>query len=207
MPFIKANKKAPFGFVPAIGADTQMVARPYAVSSSDAVGINAGDVVVLSSVLPTGGLPIVQPITGVWSTGIVGVAAHAMPAGTGIKATSLNVNTSAILLVYDQPNQMFYVNDFASSVGGGLLSSAASFTTNVLATGGLGSTGPNPLLNRSVQCISGLSTSAVLPFRVVGLHPVDTNTSSGLGTQGRTWIVMLNAAALVPAASQGGQTT
>lgn len=207
MPFIRSKSTAPFGFVPAESPYGSAPVGAYAVSSSDAVGVNAGDVVAMSSVAPTGGLPLVQPISGVWSTGIVGVAAHSLAAGTGNKAASLNTFTSAILLVYDDPNQLFYVNDFASSVGGGLASSAASFQVSVLATGGVGSTGVNPLLARSVQTIGGLSTSAVLPFRVVGLHPIDTNTSSALGVQGRTWIVALNAGARTPAASQGGQTT
>lgn len=207
MPFIRSKSTSNYGFVPYTGLPASCVVNPYAVSSSDAIGINAGDVVAMSSVAPTGGLPLVQPITGVWSTGIVGVAAHALAAGTGNKAASLTVATSAILMVYDDPDQLFYVNDFASSVGGGLASSAASFQTNILATGGVGSTGPNPSLARSVQTIGGLSTSAVLPLRVVGLHPIDTNTSSALGTQGRAWVVAINAGARTPAASQGGQTT
>lgn len=196
MPYLQTKTTGSFGFLPADHRLAVAFTNPYAVSSSEAI-INAGDAVVLSSIANTAGGPaIVKNITGVWSTGILGVAAHSLASGAGQTASVFT--STGLLLVYDSPDQTFVVSDAGSSVGGGLASSQIGYNVSILATGPVGSTGPNTNLNRSVQSINGATTSALLPFKVVALHPIDNATSSALGTVSRKWIVQSNAQSFEP---------
>jgi hypothetical protein len=189
--------------MPNVAPGTLIRTTPYMVTSSEGF-IAAGDVVINSSIAGNTALPLVKGITGaagVYSSGIVGIAAHCMLSDQGSTAVSLNNLTSGILLVYDDPLVQYVVSDCGSSVGGGLLTSQVGQTVNVLATGGLGTTGPfqsGSLSGRSNQSISGASTAVtVLPFKLLGLHPVDNASTGGLAHP-RKWIVMMNDAMLVP---------
>jgi hypothetical protein len=202
MPFNIPKSSGTFGFEPVIAPGTLIRTTPYGVSSSEGF-IAAGDVVVNSSI-PGGAFAIIRGVTGaagVFSSAIVGVASHCMLSDQGSTSATYNNLTSAFLLVYDDPVVQYMVSDMGSSVGGGLLTSQVGQGVNVLATGPLGSTGPfqsGSLNGRSNQSISGGSTAVgALPFKLMGLHPIDANTSSGL-TQGRKWIVAPNVWLAVP---------
>ena len=208
MPYIQPKSTNVFGFMPDVAAGTLMISNAYLVSSSEGF-IAAGDVVIQSSLAPGGAAGmVVKGITGaagVFSSAIVGVAAHCMLSDQGSTAVSLNNLTSGLLLVYDDPNERFVVSDQASSASGFLLSSQIGFGVSVLATGGVGSTGPfqsGSLNGRSNQVISGgltTATALLAPFKLVGLHPVDNNTSSGIG---RKWLVMINDGLYTPGTIQ-----
>src|SRR5258707_12094573 len=107
---------------------------PYLVTSSEGF-IAAGDIVINSSIAGNPALPIVKGAgTGVYSSGIVGIAAHCMLSDQGSTSVSLNTLTSGILLVYDDPLVQYVVSDMGSSVGGGLLTSQVGMGVSVLTT-------------------------------------------------------------------------
>jgi len=199
MPYLQPKTSGVFGFMPYGSPYTAAVATWYAVSSSEGQ-ISAGDVVVLSTI-PGGSLPTVRGIVagaGVWTTGILGVAAQSLPANGGSTSATLNSNTTQLILVYDDPNQLYVVSDQASSASGFLQSSQSGQSVSVLATGGLGSSGAfgpisgqSAFMARSNQVISGGTTGILGPFKLLYLHPIDQATSSGTG---RKWVVSVNLA-------------
>lgn len=199
LPYYQPKTSNAFGFMPDMAPGTLIRTTPYGVSSSEGF-IAAGDVVVNSSI--TGGaFAIVRGVVaaaGTFSTAIVGVASHCMLSDQGSTAASYTNLTSAFLLVYDDPVIQYVVSDQASSAGGFLLTSQVGQTVSVLSTGGVGSTGPfqsGNLNGRSNQVISAGTTGVVAPFKLLGLHPIDAATSSGIG---RKWMVAVNDALLVP---------
>jgi hypothetical protein len=192
MPYLQPATNVYFGFMPARAEDGSQPCNPYPVSSSEANDINFGDAVVLST------KGTVRVITGTWSTGILGIAASYVKAGDGSTSANLmNGPSSQIVLVYDGPNQVFVTHDSTSGViaDGSLLKSVS-----IISTGVAGSTGPSGTFHRSVMVISGASTSALLPFKYLGLHPAElgvvssgTTTVTSSGT--RLHLVQMNAAA------------
>lgn len=200
MPYIQRATNNYFGFQPVQAEDGSQPLNPYLVSSSEGVDINIGDVVVLTTL---GGI---RPTTGTWSTGILGVASNYVKAGDG--STSVNLPTalsSQVCFVWDGPDQVFVSHDSSSGV---ILVSAVGKNVSVISSGVAGSTGPNGTLHRSVMVISAASgtgsTSAVLPFKYLGMHPVEqgvltsgTTTVTSSGT--RAHLVQINLNSRVPA--------
>jgi hypothetical protein len=202
LPYLQPKTSNTFGFMPEVAPGTLIRTTPYGVSSSEGF-IAAGDIVLLSSI--TGGAfgmvragSTAGGTIGIQSTSIVGVAAHCMLSDQGSTAANYNTLTSAFLLVYDDPLVQYVVSDQASSASGFLLTSQVGQTVSVLSSGGLGSTGPfqsGSLNGRSNQVISAGTTGVAAPFKLLGLHPIDAATSSGIG---RKWIVAPNAWMLAP---------
>ena len=192
MPYMQPSTNNYFGFQP---MGMPGICRPYLVSSSEAIDINIGDAVVLST------LGTVRVTTGTWSTGILGVAANFVKAGDG--STGVNRQTalsSQIAYVYDSPDQVFAGHDSTSGIIADLSNAK---TVSIISTGVAGSTGASGTLHRSVMVLSGASTSAVLPFKYLGMHPVEngvltsgTTTVTSSGT--RCHLVSINAGSLVP---------
>lgn len=172
MPYNQPNKNNYFGFMPVQGIGAGAVCNPYPVSSSEATKINIGDVVVLTSI-DTAKIAAAGGLTGQ----CLGVAASVMAAGAGSTAATLRQNSSQLLLVYDNPDTIFFGCDTTSFAIGstGMFKNYA-----ILATGVTGSTGPNPNLNQSVMALSGASGSSGLafPFKVIGLHNIDNTFST-----------------------------
>ena len=181
MPYLQPATNNYFGFMPAT-ANARV--NLYPVSSSEAGDINIGDVVVLTSI----GTVKVAPISGL-ASGMAGVAASYLAATAGILAAKLNSNSSGMVLVYDNPDQIFVGCDTTSAVAAASTAYASTSTENewightvtVCTTGCIGSTGPSGTLHRSVMALSGvLSTygAATGVFKILGLHPVENNTLS-----------------------------
>lgn len=175
-----------FGFQPVQGAHDggQIITNPYVVSSSEATSIMIGDVCVWTS------LGTVKVATGALSSAMAGVAASRHTAGDG--STSLftqgiyNAQSSKVVMLWDSPNQLFLGCDSSSGLIGttGILKFAA-----VLTTGVVGSTGPNTTLGRSVMALGALSTQPMTasssgltyqggPFKILGIHPMESGFSS-----------------------------
>ena len=184
MPFIQPATNNYFGFMPVQSYGTLAPASLYPVSSSEAGDINIGDVVVLTSL----GTAKVAP-TGSLATSMLGVAGSYLPATAGILLAKLNSNTSGMVLVYDDPNQIFVGCDTTSCVAVASTQYASTSTENLIlghtyaicTTGPIGSTGPSSLTHQSVMCLSGqLSThgAGTGVFKIIGLHPIENNTLS-----------------------------
>jgi|SRR5689334_1294454 len=191
MPYLQPATAVYFGFQPAQSVDGAAQLNPYLVSSSE-VSINIGDAVVVTT------MGTVRPTTGTWSTGILGVAANYIAAGDGSTAANrMNGPSSQIALIYDGPHQVFVSHDSTSGIIADLSNAK---TVSIISTGVTGSTGPSGVLHRSVMVISGASTSALLPFKYLGMHPVEggvltsgTTTVTSTGT--RLHLVQMNSAA------------
>lgn len=170
MPFLQKATNNYFGFMPATGLPGTMAAcNPYLVSSSEGAIFN-GDVVMMTT------LDTVRSITGAFtptsSAAILGVAAQFLAANGGSTAATLSANTSQMCLVYDEPLQQFTACDTTSGIIGPQTGVFKNYV--ILASGAVGSTGPNTVsLNRSVMAISGVTATAVGAFHVIGLHPVE----------------------------------
>jgi hypothetical protein len=195
LPYLQPATNTYFGFQPAQAGDGSQSLNPYIVSSSEANDINIGDVVVIST------KGTVRVITGTWSTGILGVAASFVKAGDGsTSANVLNGPSSQIVLVYDGPTQVFVTHDSTSGV---IADGSMGKTVSIISTGVAGSTGASGSLHRSTMVISGASTSALLPFKYLGMHPAElgvvssgTTTVTSSGT--RLHLVQMNAAVRDP---------
>ena len=192
LPYIRPATNNYFGFQPVSAADGNIQTNPYLVSSSEGA-IYTGDVVVFTSI------NTIRAITGAFSSMIAGVSAGFLAANGGSTAATLSVNTSQLALVYDNPYQVFVTCDTTS----GLIGSTGMFkNVAVLSSGAVGSTGPNTAapLNRSVMAISGVTASSglALPFKVLGLHPIENNSIStdaggaGVAASVRKWLVTPN---------------
>lgn len=212
MPYIQPGKGNYFGFAPYSGTHDggSVVTNPYAVSSSEGTSIFPGDVCVWTSkgtvkVAPTGGL----------SSAMTGVAASRHVAGDG--STSLQTAglytalTSRVVFLYDSPNQLFTGCDSSS----GLIGSTGIFKiAAVLTTGVVGSAGPSATVGRSVMALGALSTAPMTatssgltygggPFKIIGVHPIETGFSSaapgtGASTDVRKFIVQPTFIAAAP---------
>lgn len=195
MPYLQPATNIFFGFQPNRAEDGAQPLNPYIVSSSEAIDINIGDAVVLST------KGTVRVTTGTWSTGILGIAGSFVKAGDG--STGVNLLTalsSQVALIYDGPNQVFVTHDSTSGV---IADGSIGKSVSIISTGPAGSTGASGSLHRSTMVISGASTSALLPFKYLGMHPVEkgvvssgTTTVTSSGT--RLHLVQMNAAVRNP---------
>jgi hypothetical protein len=181
MPYIQPKTNNYFGFMPvSMSGGGTIECNPYLVSSSEGNAINIGDVVVQTSI------NTVRVITGAFnptsSMAVVGVAASPLAANAGSTGALMNQNTSQMVLVYDSPNQRFVVCDTTSASAGTQTALYKNYA--VLATGCIGSTGPNTSLNRSVQALSGVTSTALGGFHIIALHPIENGqySSGGAGT-------------------------
>lgn len=210
MPYLQPQTNNYFGFLPTESAGTLIQCNPYLVSSSEGSDINIGDVVVQTSI------NTVRVITGAFtptsSMAIVGAAASFVAANTGSTAALLNNNTSQMVLVYDAPGQKFVVSDTTSGVIGSQTGLFKNYV--ILATGCVGSTGPSSVLHRSVQALSGVTSTAAGAFHVLALHPIENGVHSTVGaaTAGsavnvRKWIGMFTAQVTNQGLSSGNLNT
>jgi hypothetical protein len=184
MPWLQPATNNYSGFHPATAAFGAAQVNLYPVSSSEAGDINIGDVVVLTSI----GTMKVAP-TGSLASLAAGVAASYLPAAGGILAAKLNSNSSGMVLVYDDPDQVFWGTDTTSAVAAASTAYASTSTENewightyaICTTGPIGSTGPSSATHQSVMCLSGqLSThgAGTGVFKILGLHPIENNALS-----------------------------
>src|SRR5436189_5285073 len=129
------------------------------------------------------------------SQAFLGVAANSMVANAGSTAATLVSNSSQMILVYDSPLQYFSGCDTTSGVGSNTM---IGKDVVVLATGVVGSTGPNPLLARSVMALSLVAGSTLGALQVIALaliqqgiySTVAVNVAATAGaTQCLQWIV------------------
>lgn len=191
MPYLQANTNTPFGFAPADGSFGRAVTAGYVVSSSFGSNVFAGDLMVVTS-----SAGYVIPYGGVGTSGasnVIGVAAHFLPtvtAGTTGQITAGAVQ-AANLLIYNDPDQLFVVQDNGSTALTGLV------IGNVIdvSASGAGST----TLGRSKMQLAtsavGNAASSFGAMKVVGLHPIEQGFGSSTGgtqIQQRKWLVKIN---------------
>ena len=195
MPYIQKGANNYFGFMPVEGGTIPSKVNPYLVSSSNSQ-INRGDVVIITSSGVAGTVASLTFGAAVSSTWVMlGVAAQSMAANTGSTAAWINTSSTQMLLVYDDPQQLFVTCDTTSF----LISSTAGIGKNVgfLTTGPVGFA-PNATLLQSVQALAGNSASSGLyMFKIVAMHPVESGYSTDQGGTGvaasvRKWIVQPN---------------
>jgi hypothetical protein len=197
MPYIIPQTNNYFGLMPVVSAGSQIQVNPYVVSSSEAADINAGDLLMFTT------MDTVRSVSGITNVGsptssqaYAGVAAHTLLAGTGSTAALYNSNTSKLLLVYDDPNQLFVICDTTSGVIGALTGGFKNYV--ILGTGCVGSTGAfaaGTVNSRSNMALSGVTSTAAGSFKVMYMHPIENNSFStaGAATAGsavnvRKWI-------------------
>lgn len=180
MPYIRPKDNNYFGFMPVGGVGDLIPCNPYLVSSSEGSDINFGDVVCQTS------KNTVRVITGAYiptsSMATVGVAASFLAANTGSTAAKLNSNTSQMVLVYDNPYQKYVVCDTTSASAGAQDALFKNYA--ILATGAVGSTGASGTFHRSVQAVSGVTSTVAGAFHLIALHPIEQGqySSGGAGT-------------------------
>lgn len=178
MPWLQPATNNYFGFAPAReGARTGL----YIVSSSEAGDINKGDIVVPTSL----GTAKVAPTGGLAQGTILGVAASFLANGTGVKS---NPTTTQMVMIYDDPYQVFVGCDTTSGVFGPINTSAGMYdVVAVCTTGCTGSTGNNATLKQSVMTLSGVLTTIARDagvFKVLGMHPIENNIASSASVRG-----------------------
>lgn len=160
MPYLQPETNNIFGFQPANGPQGRT--NLYHVSSSEAVAILPGDVIVWSSV---GG---VRAAVSADTRGLVGVAAAPLSTASFAAAT-LNC------LVYDDPNQVYAVA-VTTSAGMTLADYGKAFGVIATATG----TGiPSTAVGRSKHALHVVSASSGQMFRLISLHPIEALASGG----------------------------
>lgn len=197
MAFLQPQTNNYFGLQPVVSAGSLIQCNPYIVSSSE-TAISAGDLVMFST-LDT--IKSVAAVTGAIgsptsSQAYAGVAAMSLPANGGSTAAQYNFNSSQLLLVYDDPNQLYVICDTTSGVIGSLQGGFKNYV--ILATGCVGSTGPfqsGTASARSNMALSGVTSTAAGCFKVMYMHPIENNSFStaGAATAGsavnvRKWI-------------------
>ena len=183
MPYIIPQTNNYFGFMPVVSAGSLVQCNPYVVSSSETI-INAGDLVMWTT-LDT--IKSVAALTGnisspTSSQAYAGVAAQTLLANTGSTAATLNgSSTASMLLVYDDPNQLFAVCDTTSGVIGALSGQFKNYV--VLATGATGSSPflAGTLAARSNMALSGVTSTAAGAFKVMYMHPIENQAYSTVG--------------------------
>ena len=214
MPYLRPNTNNYVGFVPAKIPNGGLQINTY-VATTSGTTIFAGDPMVLTSVGTvrswTSAGAGFQPTFPTSAYCVVGVAAQYIAA---YAATTSPPN----VLIYDDPNQTFFINNSTSiaTVSSDVMGAPVTY----LATGVIGSTGGNTLTGRSniaigstsgtgwghstqlgllTSALSGFLTSGVYPLQVIGLHPIEaasghsapTGLSSALGNSYK-WIVRWN---------------
>ena len=165
MPYLRAAADTPFGAMP-YGRTLRV--SPYEKDAS-AVAIYPGDFVTLET---DGGLGVATTSQAL----IVGVAAEYSAAST----------RKADFLVYDDPNQLFTIQDDSDTTG----MTQASIGTNADITV---TTGDTTLL-RSLHEIdsSTAATTATLALKIVALHPIEAGSFATTTSQWRKWVVLIN---------------
>lgn len=176
MPYLQpATNTTPFGFSP-VEENPAPRARVYLVSSTEANHIMPGDVVCFT----TDGVSARKIAARADTMLMLGVAASKVLAGDGSTGADPRVLTSQTVLVYDDPNTLFYGQDTSSGVIGAGKHIGKSF--QVACSGVTGSTGPNLTLGRSVMAISGVTASsgsdASYRFRLINIHPCENAWST-----------------------------
>ena len=183
MPYIQPQTNNYFGFMPVEALNGGYIQTGlYLVSSSEGA-ISAGDPCVQTSINTVRSLTSAGGQTNFTSSmAYVGVAAMSMLANGGSTAALLNSNTSQMILLYDQPNQLFAVCDTTSGVIGSQTGQWKNYA--LLATGCVGSTGPfqaGTLAARSNVALSGVTSTVAGAFHVLGMHPVEQGIYSTVG--------------------------
>ena len=216
MPYLQApGVNAPFGFQPVEGpvpaqthvyyVGTSAASHP---SGNGTFAVLPGDVVLLSTdntlwVATSGGISL----SGTGARAIVGIAAQAV----------LQSNASQTpCLVYDDPNQVFVVQDDGTATAGMGSSNneawGAMLQFNATATGGnsasTGNVARSGMTLKSSSGGGGLGVSRVLaasattqlPIQVLAIHPIEYTPNAPASTivptasgQWRKWLVKFNA--------------
>lgn len=187
MPYIfAATASAPFGLIPVEGIVPAQT-NAYIVGTS-AGAIQIGDVVVLG----TDGLVQVA------ASGLLSVAGTGVTTVIGVAAQGLAASPAAgtEILVYDDPNQIFVIQDDGNAAGGMQTTGVGSIGL----TFGFAATAGSTTLERSGMVLKGTSgsTAQTLPFKVLGQHRVEgagtalVTAASGAFTR---WRVKFNPAA------------
>lgn len=183
MPYIQKQTNNYFGFMPVTAYAEPPQVNSYLVSSSE-TQIAAGDLVMLST---KDTVKSVAAITGAIgsptsSQAYLGVAAQTMPANAGSTAATINSNSSQLILVYDNPQQVFVGCDTTSGVIGTQLGQFKNYS--ILATGAVGSTGPildGTVNARSNMAISGVTSTLAGAIKVLFMHPIEQGIYSTVG--------------------------
>lgn len=166
MPWMRPGTDGPFGFRP---YDKVLRVTPY-LKDASAAAIYPGDALILET---DGG---VIPAT-VSATNIVGVAAEYSPATTA----------KTDFLVYDHPDQLFYVQDDSDTTQ--MAETEVGTNVDMITTTG------DTLTFQSLHEIdsSSAATTAGLAVKVMGLHPMEARNFATAAGQPRKWVVQFNA--------------
>jgi len=169
----------------------------YAVGTS-AAQINIGDLVVMGTdnrvqVAASGG----ASISGTGSVNVCGVAAETILASPA---------SGTSILVYDDPNQVFIVQDNGNATGGmgatGVGAGGYQFAVDATTTTTLSTRAVQPIRSAMVLFASsgsaarvavGSTTGGNLPVLVLQLHPIEGTASPTTSGQYRKWLVKMNA--------------
>lgn len=168
MPWNQPGSGGQFGFVPySAGYGELIQVNFYNVSTSEATQIFPGDVIAMTTL---GGAMtrMVRAMSSAAGTlPILGVAAAGLAVGAGSSAATIALNSSALLPVYDSPDQLFFANDTTS----GLIGSTGSYHNVQFSATNAGSTAAN----RSGMMIAGntASSNSAFPFKLMGIHPLE----------------------------------
>ena len=165
MPFIRANVDAPFGAIPYDGPARCSEYR----TDVGAAAIYPGDLV---GQMADG---CVDTITSATASHILGVAAQYLAAAAATK-----------ILVYDDPDQRFTMQDDGDTTNMTALSEGAN-ALPILTTG-------NTTSLRSAHEIDASSISVLteFPLRIQRLHPVEADSYASAAGSPRRWIVSIN---------------
>ena len=179
MPYIQPQTNNYFGFLPVSAPFGSVPVGLYVVSSSESI-INAGDMVMMTTINTVKSVAALTGAVGspTSSQAYLGVAASPLAALAGSTAATIASNSSQMILVYDDPNQLYVVCDTTSGVIGTSLGQFKNVV--VLATGATGSA-PSSVLLRSNQALSGATSTAAGSFHVMGLHPIENGIHSTVG--------------------------
>lgn len=170
MPYIQPAAGNIFGLNPVSGLPGEMQINAYAVSSSEATAILPGDAIVRSSI------GTLRAYVATDTANMVGVAAHALTTGQFAAGTRN-------LLVYDDPEQHYVIGN-TTSASLAIINIGMNVGIVTTATG----TGiPSTLVGRSKHAISATVTSSAGVLRIIGLHPIETYSSTPAGAL--KWIV------------------
>ncbi len=200
MAFLQPQTNNYFGFAPATNYAQPVQINAYLVSSSE-TQIAYGDLVMLSTIDTVKSCAVLTGNIGspTSSQAYLGVAAQTMLANSGSTAALINLNSSKMILVYDNPQQVYVVCDTTSGVIGSQVGQFKNYS--VLATGCVGSTGPfqdGTANARSNMAVSGVSSTAAGSVKVMMMHPVENGiySTAGAATAGsavnvRKWLCQI----------------
>ena len=168
MPFMRKATDAPFGFIPH-GPVLRM--SPYRKLSGYGTAIYPGDIVIQLT------------------AGDINVGTTSSTTCVGVAATYSAASTADTVMVYDHPDQLFYVQDDSASTA--MTSASVGGNVNVTPTAGSTTT-----LRSLMELDSDtLNTTQALVMKVIGIHPVEGPYATAFGTttaQQRRWVVQFN---------------